>query len=277
MGQLLAAERPDEIYNLASVSSVSQSWSRPMEVAKVNGLGLLGLLELVASLRATGYEPRICQASSAEMFGTPEYLPLDERHPVRPTNPYAVAKAFAHFSAVNHRVAHGTFVSTVILFNHESPLRPPTFVTRKITAGVAEIASGRRSVLELGRIDVRRDWGVAEDYVRAMHLALGHDEPDDFCIASGTSHELGDVVAMAFEAAGISTPDAYVRVNSRFVRPTETMETRGDPAKARDVLGWEPTQSLRNVVDDMVRVDLTRLRLGVEHDPSYMAHHGASD
>ena len=274
MQELLAAERPDEIYNLASVSSVAQSWSRPIEVAEVNGLGFLRLLESVLSLRTTGYEPRICQASSAEIFGTPDYLPQDELHPIRPSNPYAVAKAFAHFSAVNHRIAYDAFVSTVILFNHESPLRPSTFVTRKITSGVAEIAAGHRSALELGRLDIRRDWGSAGDYVRAMHLALAHGEPDDFCIASGESHELSELVEMAFSAAGIADAGQHIRINPEYLRPTDTPETRGDYAKARERLGWEPTQSMGDVVTEMVLVDLRRVRSGRENDPTYVVDHG---
>lgn len=270
MGRLLADERPDEIYNLASISSVAASWQQPIQVAQINGVAFLGLLEAVRSLRATGYDPRICQASSAEIFGTPRYLPTDERHPIAPDNPYAVAKAFAHFSAQSYRSAYGMFVSTVILFNHESPLRPRSFVTRKITSAVVEIAAGRRDLLELGRRDIRRDWGSAPDYVAAMHAVLAQDAPDDFCVGSGQSHELDEFVRLAFAAVGITDCAAYVRTNPRFVRPTDIPETRADRTKAQEILGWQPTSDLAQVVTRMVEVDQLRLQTGVEQDPSYM-------
>lgn len=270
MTALLDEERPDEIYNLASISSVAASWQAPVAVADVNGVAFLGLLEAVRSLRPTGYEPRICQASSAEIFGDPRYLGTDEAHPIAPNNPYAVAKAFAHFTAQSYRQAYRMFVSTVILFNHESPLRPATFVTRKITTAAVEIAAGKRDVLELGRRDIRRDWGAASDYVIAMAAALSHDRPDDFCIGSGVSHELGEFVAMAFAAAGIPDPAPYVRTNPDFVRPHDIPETRANPAKAAAELGWEPAVSLEQVVADMVAVDQTRLQTGCENDPGYL-------
>lgn len=270
MTALLDAERPDEIYNLASISSVAASWRTPLAVAQVNGVAFLGLLEAVRSLRASGYEPRICQASSAEIFGDPRYLGTDEAHPIAPNNPYAVAKAFAHFTAQSYRQAYGMFVSTVILFNHESPLRPATFVTRKITAAAVEIAAGKRDVLELGRRDIRRDWGSAADYVRAMSATLVHERPDDFCIGTGVSHELGEFVAMAFAAAGITDPAPYVRTNPDFVRPHDIPETRANPAKAAVELGWRPEVGLGEVVAAMVAVDRIRLETGREHDLSYM-------
>lgn len=270
MTELLDGERPDEIYNLASISSVAASWHAPVAVARVNGVAFLSLLEAVRSLRSTGYEPRICQASSAEIFGDPRYLGTDEAHPIAPNNPYAVAKAFAHFTAQAYRQAYGMFVSAVILFNHESPLRPATFVTRKITTAAVEIAAGRQDVLELGRRDIRRDWGAASDYVRAMAAALSHNRPDDFCIGSGVSHELGEFVAMAFAAAGIADPAPYVRTNPDFVRPHDIPETRANPAKAAAELGWRPEVSLEQVVADMVAVDRARVETGREHDPAYM-------
>lgn len=271
MRNLLEADRPDEIYNLASISSVAQSWGAPLEVAQINGLAFLGLLEAVRALRdSTRYDPRICQASSAEIFGTPESLPQDEMHPIRPTNPYAVAKAFAHFSAANYRDAYGMFVSTTILFNHESPLRPPTFVTRKITRAAVEIAAGRQEVLELGRLDIRRDWGSAHDYVRAMHATLQAEEPDDFCIATGISHSLLDFVRFAFEAAGVADYADRVRTNPDFVRPTDIPETMGDAGKAQRILSWNPTRPLATVVAAMVEADRRRTLTGVEHQEAYL-------
>jgi GDPmannose 4,6-dehydratase len=271
MRALLEADRPDEIYNMASISSVAQSWEAPLYVAQINGLAFLGLLETVRGLRdSLAYDPRICQASSAEIFGTPEFLPQDEKHPVRPANPYAVAKAFAHFSAANYRDAYGMFVSTTILFNHESPLRPPSFVTRKITSAAVEIAAGRREVLELGRLDVRRDWGSADDYVRAMHATLQAEEPDDFCVATGTSHSLMEFVQFAFEAAGVADFEDRVRTNPDYVRPTDITETKGAPDKARLVLGWHPSRTLKDVVAAMVEADQRRMLTGADHDVEYM-------
>lgn len=267
MRDLLEELRPEEIYNLASISSVAASWEAPLSVARINGVALLGLLESVRQMR--GYEPRICQASSAEIFGTPTIVPTPESHPVAPTNPYATAKAFAHFCAANYRAAYGMFVATVILFNHESPLRPPAFVTRKITAGAAAIAAGRADSLELGRLDVRRDWGAAADFTVAMHSALTHPEPRDYVIATGVSHELGEFVELAFAAAGIADPWRYVRSNPAFIRPTDIPETRGDITRARAELGWAPQTEFEPLVAAMVRVDQARLD-GPEHDPGYL-------
>jgi GDPmannose 4,6-dehydratase len=271
MRGLLEVDRPDEIYNLASISSVAQSWGAPLDVAQINGVAFLGLLETVRELRdSAGYNPRICQASSAEIFGTPEVLPQDESHPVRPTNPYAVAKAFAHFCAANYRDAYGMFVSTTILFNHESPLRPPSFVTRKITSAAVEVAAGRRETLELGRLDIRRDWGSADDYVRAMHATLQAEVPDDFCIATGVSHSLMEFVQFAFEAAGVDHFEDRVRTNPDFVRPTDILETKGDPGRAGLVLEWHPSRQLKDVVAAMVEADQRRMLTGADHHEEYM-------
>jgi GDPmannose 4,6-dehydratase len=270
MRDLLGAERPDEIYNLASISSVGRSWGMPVETAAVNGVAVLSLLEEVRALRGDDYEPRICQASSAEMFGTPQDLPQDESTPIRPDNPYAVAKAFAHHSAVSYRHAYGMFVCNAILFNHESPLRPASFVTGKISAGVAQIATGRSDLLELGRLDIKRDWGAAPDYVAAMHAMVMADEPDDFIVATGQSHELGEFVRLAFAAAGIDDPQPYVRSNPAFFRPTDIPETRGNPAKAEAILGWRRNYPFERIVTEMVQADLQRLESGTPHDPSWV-------
>lgn len=268
---LLESERPDEIYNLASVSSVAASWKAPIEVSRVNGMAFLGLLELVRGLRTSeGYDPRILQASSAEVFGTPVALPQGESHPILPTNPYAVAKAFAHFTATNYRDAYGMFVATVILFNHESPLRPASFVTRKITSSAVRIAAGLQDTLQLGRLDIRRDWGAASDYTRAMHLALQHTSPDDYVVASGASRELREFVEVAFDAAGIADPWSHVATNPEFVRPTDIAEMRGDASKARAKLGWTPTQDFATLVSGMVRADQARLSTGIEHAPQFL-------
>ena len=162
------------------------------------------------------------------------------------------------------------FVCTVILFNHESPLRPLSFVTRKITDGVARVAAGEQDFVELGNLKVRRDWGSARDYVRAMQLALAVDGPGDYCIASGESHGLGEFVELAFSSAGISDPWRHVQVNPALARPTDIPETRGDPTRAKEVLGWSRSARLEDVVGEMVRVDVERHRSGLEHRRSYV-------
>lgn len=270
MRRLLDSERPDEIYNLASISSVGQSWGMPVQTAAVNGVAVLGLLEEARALRGAGYEPRICQASSAEIFGTPKDLPQDETTPISPDNPYAVAKAFAHHSTVSYRRAYGMFVANAILFNHESPLRPASFVTGKISAAVAQIATGRSGALELGRLDIKRDWGAAADYVRAMRAMLAADEPDDFIVATGVSHELGEFVRLAFAAAGIDDPDRYVRSNPEFIRPTDIPETRGNPSKAESTLGWRRSYTFEQIVTEMVSADLQRLESGIPHQAQWV-------
>jgi GDPmannose 4,6-dehydratase len=277
MTLLLAQERPDEIYNLASISSVAASWRAPVHVAHVNGVAFLGLLESVRSLReADGYDPSILQASSAEIFGAPVVLPQDESHPIRPSNPYGVAKAFAHFSAINARTAHGMRVSTVILFNHESQLRPSSFVTRKITSAAVRIAAGLQDRLELGNLEIRRDWGAAVDYTRAMARVGRLSEAGDFVLATGESRGLQDFARAAFNAAGIADPDRFVTTNPAFVRPTDIPELRGDPSRARSTLDWEPRISFEDMVASMVHVDRLRLTTGVEHNGDYLTM-GLSD
>ena len=269
---LLDSARPDEVYNLASWSSVGLSWAHPWQVTEINGLAVLGLLEEVLALhRSDGYSPRICQASSSEMFGLVHELPQNENSPHHPRSPYATAKSFAHHTAVNYRESYGLFVATTILFNHESPLRPAAFVTRKISAGVAAIALGRQDTLTLGRTDVRRDWGSAADYVEAMQLALAADEPDDYCIATGASHSLEEFVAAAFRAAGLDDGLDRVRTDPALLRPADVPETRGDPSRALARLGWAPRTSFDEVVDWMVQADLRRLSTGVAHSAEYLA------
>ena len=243
--RVLEAERPDEIFNLASWSSVGLSWAHPWQVTEVNGLSVLGLLEEVLTLReADGYDPRILQASSSEMFGLVTALPQHEGSPHHPRSPYATAKSFAHHTAVNYRESYGLFVATAILFNHESPLRPRNFVTRKITSGVAAIALGQQETLTLGRIDVRRDWGAASDYVEAMRLAVRRDTPDDYCIATGVSHSLAEFVEASFAAAGLSDGISRVVSDPALMRPADVSETRGDPTKAHDLLGMDASASI---------------------------------
>jgi GDPmannose 4,6-dehydratase len=271
MGVLLDRERPAEIYNLASWSSVGQSWSDPEQVTAVNGLSVLGLLEQVKRLRdADGYDPRICQASSSEMFGLVTELPQREGSPHHPRSPYAVSKSFAHHTAVNYRESYGMFVATAILFNHESPLRPNTFVTRKITEGAAAIATGNQDLLKLGRTDVRRDWGAARDYVEAMHLITQHDVPDTFNVATGESHSLADFLTRAFEVAGVSDPWSKVSTDPGLLRPADVPETRGDATKIATTLGWKPTLGFEEIVEAMVSADMARLTSGVAESVDYL-------
>ncbi len=250
---------PDEVYNLAGVSSVARSWHEPELTADVNGTGLVRLVQaLVEHRERTGREPRLLQASSSEMFGLPTAPMQDERTPLRPRSPYALAKAFAHEAAVMFRESHGLHVSCVVLFNHESPLRPPTFVTRKISSTVAAIGQGRADRLVLGDLETRRDWGSARDYVTAMWLALQADVPGDFVVATGVTHSIREWVAAAFAVAGVSDWEGLVGTDPALVRPLEPGPLVGDASRARDLLGWSPTTSFEDLVAQMVEADLAR-------------------
>ena len=243
---------PDEIFNLAAISSVAQSWAEPDLVARVNGLAAVALLESAAQL---GEHVRVVQASSAEIFGEPEHTPQTELTPVRPLNPYGAAKAYAHLSVGVQR-QRGLHASSLVLYNHESPRRPAGFVTRKITAGVASIAQGRASELVLGNLDARRDWGWAPDYVDAMILAARADMPDDYVIATGVGHTVRDFVAAAFIAAGVEDWERFIRQDPALLRPADAGELVGDATRARDALGWSPTVAFTEVVAAMVDADL---------------------
>lgn len=271
LGVLLDRERPDEIYNLASWSSVGRSWSDPEQVTAINGLAVLELLEQIKRLRdSDGYDPRVCQASSSEMFGLVRELPQTEESPHHPRSPYAVSKSFAHHTAVNYRESYGMFVAAAVLFNHESPLRPPTFVTRKITQAAAAIALGRQEVLRLGALDIRRDWGAAADYVVAMHAMLQQEQPDTFNVATGESHSLDDFLHEAFAAVGVVDYRDRVVQDPELLRPADVPETIGDASRAREILGWEPTQTFEGLVGRMVAADLTRLQTGVADSVDYL-------
>lgn len=248
---------PDEIYNLAAISSVALSWKQPLETARVNGLSVAALLDAAQELnsgRDTG--PRFVQASSAEIFGQAEESPQTERTPVRPVSPYGASKAYAHHLVGVYR-ARGLFASSCILYNHESPIRPPAFVTRKITQGAARIARGLQDELVLGNLDARRDWGWAPDYASALHLAATAGAPDDFVIATGRTHSVRDFVAAAFARAGVSDWEDRVRVSEEFSRPVDPTLQIGDATHAREVLGWHPTLSFEEIVGAMVDHDLS--------------------
>lgn len=246
---------PDEVYNLAAISSVAQSWQEPDLVARVNGMAPVGLLESARLLHDRGRDVRVVQASSAEIFGEPARTPQDEDTPVRPLNPYGAAKAYAHL-AVGVARQRGLHASSMVLYNHESPRRPEKFVTRKITSTVAAIARGRADRLVMGNLDARRDWGWAPDYVDAMVRAARAETPRDYVVATGESHSVGDFLAAAFAEAGIEDWQPLVHTDPAFVRPADATDLVGDSSLARAELGWSPTIGFTEVVARMVAADL---------------------
>ncbi|MFV0459443.1 MAG: GDP-mannose 4,6-dehydratase [Actinomycetales bacterium] len=252
---LLAQVRPDEIYNLAAISSVARSWEHPVETSEVNALAVAGLLEAADRLRRDGQDVRFVQASSAEIFGLAEHSPQDEHTAIRPANPYGASKAYAHHlvDVYRHRGLHA---SATILYGHESVRRPATFVTRKITSTVAAIVAGTADALVLGALDVYRDWGWAPEYVEAMMLAARHDEPGDYVIATGRSHSIAEFVEAAFTHAGIQDYQRYVTSDEAFRRPTDAAAQCGDPTRAGQILGWRPQVVFPEVAYRMVEADL---------------------
>jgi GDPmannose 4,6-dehydratase len=244
---------PREVYNLAAISSVAQSWDEPDRVAQVNGRAAVALME---AARQVG-DVRFVQASSAEIFGDPADAPQTEATPVRPVNPYGAAKAFAHLAAGVFR-QRDQHVSSLVLYNHESPRRPERFVTRRITSTVAAIARGEADELVLGNLDARRDWGWAPDYVDAMVRAARADAPDDYVVATGCAHAVRDFVAAAFGAAGITDWEPLVSQDPALLRPADATELVGDASRARERLGWAPTVGFEEVVRRMVAADLSR-------------------
>ncbi|MBG6106750.1 GDP-mannose 4,6-dehydratase [Frigoribacterium sp. CG_9.8] len=260
LSQLIHEVAPDEIYNLAGISSVAQSWEIPVITGEITGIAVAGILDAALDLnRKTGSRVRVFQASSSEMFGTPSQSPQTESTPLTPTSPYGAAKVYAHHMVQVYR-SRGLDVSSCIFYNHESPRRPETFVTRKITASAARIAVGQQDFLELGSLDVERDWGWAPDYVDAMMRATRHEESGDYVIATGVRHTVAHFVSVAFAAAGIADWESVVRVNPAFVRTAEISSMLGDSSKARDVLGWKPTVELNELVAIMVREDMRLIR-----------------
>ncbi|WP_392544996.1 GDP-mannose 4,6-dehydratase [Oryzobacter telluris] len=243
---------PDELYNLGGISSVAHSWADPVLTARVSGVAAVVLLDAARRLQERrGREVRVLQPSSAEIFGEPAESPQNEATPVRPVSPYGATKAFAHHLAGLER-SRGLFTASVILYNHESPRRPPTFVTRKITSTVAAIAAGRADRLVLGNLDARRDWGWAPDYVDAMVRALRHDEPGDYVVATGEAHSVHDFVGAAFRHVGIDDWARLVEVDPAFIRPADPSLLVGDATRARERLGWVPTVTFDDLVARMV-------------------------
>ncbi len=246
---------PHELYNLAAMSFVPASWDQPMLTGEFNAQGVTRALEAV---RRVNPRIRFYQASSSEMYGRVREVPQTELTPFYPRSPYGVSKVFGHYITVNYRESYDLFACAGILFNHESPRRGLEFVTRKVTDGVARIKLGLSDHLGLGNLDAHRDWGFAGDYVRAMWLMLQQDQPDDYVVAMGVAHSVKDLVMEAFGHVGLDWEE-YVRTDPRFLRPAEVDHLIGNPAKARRVLGWEPSVDFKGLVHMMVDADLERL------------------
>jgi GDPmannose 4,6-dehydratase len=247
--------QPDEVYNLAGISSVALSWQEPILTADVTGVGLLRIITAVStSSERRGTQSRIVQASSAEIFGEAVGAQTEDS-PIMPVTPYGAAKAFAHDLARVYRGA-GVSISTAILYSHESPRRPETFVTRKITRTVARIARGESVRLRLGNLEARRDWGFAGDYAHALQLIARYPTADDFIVASGESHTVGDFVTVAFRRIGVADWSSLVDIDPRLQRPVDPPDQCGDSSKIRKKLGWHPSKSFEELVNEMVDADL---------------------
>ena len=276
LAELIKEVQPDEIYNLAAQSHVKVSFSNALYTADANGLGTLRILETIKLL---GMEKttRFYQAATSEMFGEVQSIPQREDTPFYPRSPYGVAKLYAHWITKNYREAYGMFACSGILFNHESPRRGETFVTRKITKTLAEIRNGKRILpLELGNLDAKRDWGHAKDYVEAMWLMLQQEEPEDFVIATGQQHTVREFVDAAFDYMGYSiewvgeglkevakdygTGEVLVKINPEFYRPAEVESLVGDCTKAKETLGWKHNYSFTELVEEMCKYDLENTR-----------------
>lgn len=249
---------PEELYNLAGVSSVAFSWQHPALTAELSGVAAAVLMQAALELQErTGRPVRVAQASSAEIFGDAQVSPQDEQTPVRPVSPYGAAKAYAHHMAGVYR-RRGLPVSSLILFNHESPRRPTTFVTRKITAAAAAIGRSGQGVIRLGNLDARRDWGWAPDYVDAFVRALRHDSADDYVVATGLTHSVAEFAEAALRHAGVGDDwRAHVEVDPTLFRPSDAAVQVGDASRARRVLGWSPTVGFDELVGAMVDADLS--------------------
>ncbi len=274
---LVASAQPGEIYNLAAQSHVKVSFDTPEYTANVDGLGALRLLEAIKTA-GLAKETRFYQASTSELYGLVQETPQRETTPFYPRSPYAAAKLYAYWITVNYREAFGVHASNGILFNHESPLRGETFVTRKITRAVAAIELGLQDRLKIGNLDARRDWGHARDYVEGMWRIVAHDTPGDYVLATGETHTVRSFVELAFGCVGIqiewtgvgveekglcaATGRTLVEVDPRFFRPTEVDLLIGDPSRARETLGWSHTVKLPDLVAEMVTADLTLARNG---------------
>ncbi len=246
--QVLHKTQPDEVYNLAGQSSVGLSFEQPVETLESISVGTLNLLE---AIRFTGAAIKLYNAGSSECFGDIGEAAADETTPFRPRSPYAVAKATAFWEVANYREAYGLFACSGILFNHESPLRPQRFVTQKIVAAACRIAQGSQEKLYLGNVEIQRDWGWAPEYVEAMYLMLQQEQPDDYAIATGESYKLEEFVAATFACLGLNWQE-YVVTDASLLRPTDLAISRGNPAKAKEKLGWQAQYKMYDVVRMMV-------------------------
>lgn len=244
--------KPDEVYNLGAQSHVKVSFEMPEFTAETAGIGALRLLE---AIRGADWPIRYYQAGSSEMFGKVRESPQSETTPFNPRSPYAIAKVFAHFMTIDYREAYGIHASNGILFNHESPRRGGTFVTRKVTRGIAAILAGRAQHIYLGNLDARRDWGYAKEYVEPMWLMLQQDDPDDYVIATGEMHTVRELCEVAFGLVGMDW-EQYVRLDDQYLRPTEVDELCGDASKAATQLGWRPRTRFRELIGIMLQDDL---------------------
>ncbi|GAB2724972.1 GDP-mannose 4,6-dehydratase [Kitasatospora kifunensis] len=265
--------QPDEVYNLGAISFVPMSWHQPELVTEVNGTGVLRVLEAIrmvsglnkpAASHATSGQIRFYQASSSEMFGMVAETPQSERTVFHPRSPYGVVKTYGHYITRNYRESYGMYGVSGILFNHESPRRGAEFVTRKISLAVAQIKLGLQEKLCLGNLDAVRDWGFAGDYVRAMHLMLQQDEPDDYVIGTGEMHSVRDAARIAFECVGLDW-EQYVVVDPKLVRPAEVETLCADSSSARKKLGWEPEVDFSKLMQMMVESDLNQAQLARDY------------
>jgi GDPmannose 4,6-dehydratase len=254
--RILRDMKPDEVYNLGAQSFVRTSWNQPLLTGQVTALGVGVMLEAV---RLEVPEARFYQASSSEMYGLIQEPMQSEITPFYPRSPYAVAKLYGHWMTVNYRESFGLHASSGILFNHESPLRGIEFVTRKVTDGAARIKLGLASELPMGNLDAKRDWGHARDYVKAMHLMLQQDTPDDYVVATGRTTSIRDMCSLAFGHVGLNYED-HVKIDPTFLRPAEVDVLLGNPAKAQAKLGWKAETSLEDMISEMVESDIVRHR-----------------
>ena len=260
LNRIIRMVQPDEIYNLGAQSHVRVSFDIPEYTAEITALGTVRLLE---AIRESGLRPKFYQASSSEMYGKVQEVPQRETTPFYPRSPYGAAKVYAHWITVNYREAYGLFACNGILFNHESPRRGETFVTRKITKAAARIKLGLQQALFLGNLDAKRDWGYAGDYVEAMWLMLQQDHPDDYVVATGETHTVREFLDVAFGHLGLDW-QRYVRIDPRYYRPTEVDLIIGDPAKAQRQLGWKPTVDFHQLGIMMVEADMDAERLKMQ-------------
>jgi GDPmannose 4,6-dehydratase len=253
--KLLYRFQPDEIYHLGAQSHVKVSFEIPEYTGDVTALGTIRLLE---AIRETGIKAKFYQASSSEMFGRTPEVPQRETTPFRPSSPYACSKVYAHWITVNYRESYGLFACNGILFNHESPRRGETFVSRKITRGVARIRAGLQGKLYMGNLEAKRDWGYAPEYVEAMWRMVQLDKPDDFVVATGETHTVREFVEAAFEYAGLDW-GKYIEIDPIYFRPTEVDVLQGDASKAKSMLGWQPKVKFHELVKLMVDADIKLL------------------